>query len=111
MPWSAKESLKILQNYDHKKWKDNARNVCEEGTKAKCLQNQPLQDLLLNIKGKVLVECCTNTLWGTGIPLHDDTYLGQTKWKTQGLLGQILCSVRDYIDDILGTNRENALPT
>ena len=101
----CKRTAKEISNYDHEKWKDIARSMCEEGIKAKFLQNQPLRDLLLSAKGKDLAECCADTLWGTGVPLHEDTCLDKTTWKSQGLLGQILCSVRDYIDDILGTNR------
>ena len=107
----CKRTAKEIKNYNHEKWKNNARRVCEEGIKAKFLQNQLLRDFLLSTKGKELAECCADTLWGTGVPLHEDTCLDRTTWKSQGLLGQILCSVCDYIDDILGTNRENEPPS
>ena len=38
----CKSMVKEISNYDHEKWKDNARSMCEEGIKAKFLQNQPL---------------------------------------------------------------------
>ena len=98
---------KAIKNYDHDKWSQNAKHLCEEGIKAKFLQNAPLRDLLLSTKNKTLVECCNDKLWGNGVPLYDDKCLDHSTWNSQGILGEILELVRSYITDILGTNKES----
>ena len=35
----CKQHARNIKNYDHDKWISNARNLCEEGIKAKFLQN------------------------------------------------------------------------
>ena len=94
-------------NYDHDKWVQNAKRLCEEGIKGKFLQNASLRDLLLSTKNKTLAECCSDKLWGTGVPLYDDKCLDHSVWNSQGILGEILELVRSYIIDILGTNKES----
>ena len=49
---------------------------------------------LLNTGTKNLVESSYDDLWGTGIPLSDPSALDETRWKTVGLLGKMLMSVR-----------------
>ena len=41
------------------------------------------------------MECASDKLWGTGIPLNDTTCLDPQKWFTQGIMGQILESIRN----------------
>ena len=46
---------------------------------------------LLNKTGyKRIVECTNNRLWGTGVPLNRAECLDQSKWTSQGVLGEIL---------------------
>ena len=48
-------------------------------------------DILLPKTGsKTIVECASDRLWGTGIPLNDPTCLDPQKWINQGIMGQIL---------------------
>ena len=39
---------------------------------------------------KRIVECASDRLWGTGLPLGDPDCLNHTKWISQGIMGQIL---------------------
>ena len=104
---SALESKRISKeiiNYNHDTWKSEAKLRCEEGIKAKFMQNTGIRSYLLNTGNKRLVECCNDKLWGNGIPLHDENSLNPTHWTSQGILGEILESVRDSIRDIMGIN-------
>ena len=49
---------------------------------------------MLNTGTKNLVESSYDDLWGTGIPLSDPAALDESRWKTVGLLGKMLMSVR-----------------
>ena len=49
---------------------------------------------LLNTGNKKLVESSYNDLWGTGIPMSNPNALDEMKWKSPGLLGKILMSIR-----------------
>ena len=41
------------------------------------------------------MECATDCLWATGIPLSDPSCLDETKWLSPGILGQMLESIRN----------------
>ena len=59
---------------------------------------------LLNIGNKKLVKSSYNDLWGTGIPISNPNALDETKWKSTGLLGTILMSIRTEKQDIISGN-------
>ena len=107
----CKLQSKTIKNYDHEKWTQNAKRLCEEGIKAKFLQNAAIRDILLSTKDKTLVECCNDKLWGNGVSLYDDKCLDCSAWNSQGILGEILEMVRSYITDILGTNKDSNMIT
>ena len=44
---------------------------------------------------KRIVECATDRLWATGIPLSDPSCLDETKWLSPGILGRMLESIRN----------------
>ena len=46
--------------------------------------------MLLETGDKVIVECCKDQVWGTGVPLYDDKYLDESLWSNQGIMGEIL---------------------
>ena len=75
---------------------------------AKFMQNNELRSYLLKTNTKRLVECCTDKLWGNGLPLDDNNCLSPNRWFSQGLLGEILEHVQSSISDILGLNREES---
>ena len=61
---------------------------------------------LLNTGNKSLVESSYDELWGTGIPLSDPSALDETHWKSVGLLGKILMTVRSEKLAIISGNDE-----
>ena len=107
---SAKKALeckhvsKDITNYDHEKWKAEAKMRCEEGIKAKFMQNSGLRLYLLNTGNKRIIESCADKLWGPGIPIHDENCLNPSYWNSQGILGEILENTRSSICDIIGIN-------
>ena len=103
----CKKLSKEITNYNHYKWKIEARVRCEEGIKAKFMQNSGIRSYLLNTGTKKIVECCNDKLWGTGIPLYDENCLNPTHWTNQGILGEILEANRTSIHDIMGINQSN----
>ena len=55
-------------------------------------------------KNKLIVECTQDTLWGTGIPLDNEKCLDSTMWKghgskRQGIMGEILCEIRQELTE------------
>ena len=100
----CKSLSRDISNYNHDHWKSEARTRCEEGIKAKFMQNSGVRTYLLNTDNKKLVEYCNDKFWGNGILLHDDKCLDPNSWSGQGLLGEILQNVRHSICYILGSN-------
>ena len=78
------------------KWDKVAGKICHPGIRAKFLQNLVALDTLLTKTGrKQIVECTSDRLWGTGIPLGDPLCLDTSKWISPGIMGQILENIRD----------------
>ena len=100
----CKKLSKEISNYSHDRWKSEAKTRCEEGIKAKFMQNSGIRSYLLNTGTKKLVECCNDKLWGTGTPLQDENCLTPSHWTSQGILGEILENIRSSIRDIMGIN-------
>ena len=89
---------KQIRNMNGKKWEDEAMNICLPGIRAKFHQNANAMDILINKTGtKKIVECASDRLWGTGMPLNDPACLDHSKWISQGILGQILECIREEV--------------
>ena len=94
---------KQTKNYNSKKWEQVAKDVCKPGIKQKFLANdKPRQLLLTQTKNKLIVECTKDTLWGNGMTLEQEKCLERTLWKgkgdkNQGIMGEILCEIRDEL--------------
>ena len=87
-----------IRNVDIDKWDMVAGDVCQPGIQSKFLQNPPVMDTLLWKTGqKTIVECTSNSLWGTGIPRNDPNCLNSSKWISQGIMGQILEGIHNNI--------------
>ena len=54
-----------------------------------------MDTLLYKTGQKQIVECTADHLWGTGLPLGDHACLDTSKWTLQGIMGQMLESIRD----------------
>ena len=60
--------------------------------------------LLDHTKNKLIIECTKDTLWGTGVPLDNEKCLDSSMWKghsskKQGIMGEILCEIRNELED------------
>ena len=64
---------------------------------------------LLNTGTKNLVESSYDDLWGTGNPLSDPSALDETRWKTVGLLGKMLMTVRSEKLGIISGNDQASM--
>ena len=82
----CKRASRLIRNVDVDRWELVAGNICQPGIRAKFLQNPPVMDT----GSKTIVECASDRLWGTGIPLNDPMCLDPQKWINQGIMGQIL---------------------
>ena len=90
----CKNLLSQIRNVDESRWEEEAGNICHPGIRAKFFQNPLVMDTLLSKTGsKRIIECASDCLWGTGLPLGDQTCLDSTKWFSQGILGQNLESI------------------
>ena len=105
----SKEISKDITNYSKREWSRAAEELCTPRIRAKFFQNPKLLAALLNTGTKNIVEASCNDLWGTGIPLSDPTALDESKWKTVGVLGKILMSVRAEKLAIISGNKETAM--
>ena len=84
-----------IANLDKEKWNENAKDLCMSGIRAKFTQNKTLLDTLLQTRGHVLVEAAKDKTWGTGLVLSRDDWYDDTLWHSQGILGEMLCEIRD----------------
>ena len=94
--FECKTLSKQIRNMDEEKWEEVAGETCYPGIKAKFCQNPHGMDCLIRKTGnKRIVECATDRLWATGLPLSDPSCLDETKWLSQGILGRMLESIRN----------------
>ena len=100
----SKEISMDITNYNKREWSRVAEELCYLGIREKFFQNPGLMAALLNIGNKKLVESSYNDLWRTGIPISNPNALDETKWKSTGLLGKILMSIRTEKQDIISGN-------
>ena len=93
----SKALSRDIKNFNYDIWRDVTKEQCEEGITCKFLQNSLLQKMLLETSNKQIVECCYDTLWVTGLPLHEDTCLNPALWHNQGIMGEILENIHEKI--------------
>ena len=105
----SKMISKDILNFNKQEWSKVAEELCLPGIRAKFFQNPGLMAALLNTGTKNLVESSYDDLWGTGIPLSDPAVLDETRWKTVGLLGKMLMSVRSEKLGIISGNNEASI--
>ena len=106
---------KQTKNYNNKKWEQVAKDVCKPGIKQKFLANEKSRQLLLTqTKNKLIVECTKDTLWGNGMTLEQEKCLERTLWrgkgdKNQGIMGEILCEIRDELGQYAPSHSSSTL--
>ena len=102
----SKEISMDITNFNKKDWTRVTEDLCYPGIKEKFFQNLGLMVALLNTGTKKLVELSFNDIWGTGIPISNMNALDETIWKSIGLLGKILMTVRAEKQDINSGNND-----
>ena len=91
----CKEEGRNINNFKSSTWERNAIKLCKPGIKQKFIENAiPRNVLLKKTKGKRIVECTKDTVWGCGMALKDDNCLNTMKWTNQGIMGQMLEEIR-----------------
>ena len=110
-PLKCKLIAKDIKNYDHERWKQVAKETCTPGILAKFEQNPALAGLLRSTGTKRLAECCKDKDWGTCVPLFVENSLDSSKWHGQGLLGEILETVRQVIQPQIPQDANTAMIT
>ena len=95
----CKDLARNITNFNRDSWNDNAKEMCESGISAKFEQNPELVEVLTGMDHKTLVECCSDRVWGNGVPLFDDNCLKPEFWSSQGILGEILEDVRSKLQE------------
>ena len=103
-PLACKQVVRNITNFDAKRWNENAKVQCKPGIEAKFLQNPSLLNILMSTGTKKLAEASYDNVFGTGVPLHSQECLDETKWEGIGLLGEILMEIRSSKADIIGNN-------
>ena len=87
----CKKSARQIKGFDRNLWEANAKACCMPGIRAKFQQNVDLMATLQSKTGtKQLVECSNDSFWGNGMPINKPDCLDQSKWISQGILGEIL---------------------
>ena len=91
----CKKNLRFIKGFDRNCWETHAKAICTPGIRAKFQQNVELMATLqLKTGAKRIVECTNDSFWGTGMPINKPDCLDQTKWTSQGILGEILEEIR-----------------
>ena len=96
-----------ITNLNTEAWDLVAKDKCKAGIQCKFEQNPRLMEILLDTKDMTIVECAKDELWGTGRALANDDCLDPTQWHSQGILGEILCEIRE--EERIKRNSEQTL--
>ena len=97
MGHACKELGRKVSNFKQDKWSRKAKSLCYEGIKQKYLENELPCQTLLATRNKSIAECTKDSVWGCGKPLSDDSCLDKTLWVNQGIMGEILESIRQSL--------------
>ena len=92
--YDCKRLSKEIRRYDRTEWENHAMRLCRAALFEKFKQNCRLKDYLLATGERTIVESSFDPIWGTGIPLEDDAALTPRRWHSQGILGEMLESIR-----------------
>ena len=98
--YACKELGQQVSNFKQDKWSKKAKSMCCDGIKQKYLENEVPQWTLLATKKKTIVECTKDSVWGCGKPLADDSCLDKTLWVNQGIMGEMLESIRQSLQTL-----------
>ena len=91
----CKNIARDIRDYNKTNWNNAAEEQCFEGIRQKFLQNPCLMQSLMATGEKTLVESSYDDIWGMGLPLSDPQSLTKSRWKSVGILGRMLMSIRE----------------
>ena len=86
----CKELGRSIQNCNIQEWNNKAKELCYPGLLCKFQQNPGLVAFLKSTGDKTLLECCYDTIWGNGVPLSSEECIETSKYKNQGIQGEML---------------------
>ena len=110
-PHECKDLTTNISGFRKSKWNKEAKKLCTPGIHEKFLQNDALLNILVERTGmKTIVESTTDPVWGTSVPIQSPHCLTETKWTSQGILGEILQSLRDQVTGEQTLTQVNVLP-
>ena len=91
-----------ISNFKKSVWETRAKELCGPGIKQKFLENRNALITLVKTTGnRTIVKCTKDTIWGCGMALQDDNCLIKTEWTNQGIMGEILESIREDMAQML----------
>ena len=102
--FACKDAGRQVSNFKQEKWSKKAKSLCYDGIKQKYLENQDARRTLLSTKSKTIVECTKDSVWGCGKPLSDETCLDKSMWVNQGIMGEILETIRQELQPTSTSN-------
>ena len=85
-----------------------AKNRCQDGLRAKFVQNPHLLWVLLSTGNKLIVKSSKDNIWGTGIPLYRWDCLQRKYWSGNGLLGELLMEIHDSCKETTEMDIQNS---
>ena len=92
----CKQQGNVVKGFVSDTWKRSAKLLCKPGIEAKFNQNRNLMEaLVFETGGKTIVEGTKDEVWGSGQPLESPFCLDQSKWTSQGIMGEILSEIRE----------------
>ena len=95
--YACKEAGRKVSNFKQEKWTKKAKTLCYDGIMQKYLENKHARQTLLATKNKTIVECTKDSIWGCGKPLSEETCLDKSLWINQGIMGEMLESIRQSL--------------
>lgn len=94
-----KELGRKIRNFNEDTWNKNKVDIYTNHCRAKFVQNEHLKTKLLETGTKTLVEASPyDKVWGIGLHERDAKIIHPSKWPGQNLLGKILTSIRDELE-------------
>ena len=96
-PYQMKKIGGTVRNFEFKKWSEEAPKIAKKCLMAKFSQNSHLKQRLINTGDRNLAEATKEKLWGCGVGLFEDGCLDSSRWRSRGIMGDILISIRDAL--------------
>jgi len=101
-PALQKKIGRSVNNFDKKKWEENAKQIVFTGNYAKFNQNDDLKEQLLMTGDKIIVEASPwDCIWGVGLRATDEKILDPKNWRGTNWLGEAIMEVRKILKQLI----------